>query len=222
MSGPYDSYGGQGQGYGSQYPQQGYGSQQGYPPQQGGYDQGQQYGQQQGYQQYQPQDQGFGPPRRQDSFGPPQSGGFQHGQQQYQFGAYDASNPQGNSGYYGQQGGQQYGSNDAYAQNQAYQQQMSQQGQGQGIPANHEFARQSSDPNAPNYDPNAPPMTESDRGLLGAIGGGFGGHFLGKKAGHGFLGTIGGAILGSVSEDFLKDRKKQHGSGGSSWGGSRY
>jgi len=68
-------------------------------------------------------------------------------------------------------------------------------------------------------------MTESDRGLLGAIGGGFGGHFLGAKAGHGFLGTIGGALLGSVAEDFMKDKKKnKHGSGGggSSWGGSRY
>lgn len=68
-------------------------------------------------------------------------------------------------------------------------------------------------------------MNESDRGLLGAAGGAFGGHFLGKKAGHGFLGTIGGAILGSVAEDFAKDKKKQHhsqGGGGSSWGGSRY
>lgn len=230
MSGPYDSYGG-GQGYGSQYPQQGYGhgQQQGYPPQQG-YDQGQQYPPQQGYQQYPPQDQGFGPPRRQDSFGPPQQGGFQHGQQNYQFGAYDASNPQGNSGYYGQS--QQYGSTDAYGQNQAYQHQMSQgghgaQGQGTSLPPevqNHQFARQSSDPNAPNYDPNAPPMTESDRGLLGAIGGGLGGGLLGKQAGHGFLGTIGGALLGSVAEDFLKDKKKKPhgGSSGSSWGGSRY
>lgn len=68
-------------------------------------------------------------------------------------------------------------------------------------------------------------MTESDRGLLGAAGGAFGGHFLGKQAGHGFLGTIGGALLGSVAEDFLKDKKKSHhsSSGGSSWGGgSRY
>ncbi|KIW87969.1 uncharacterized protein Z519_11554 [Cladophialophora bantiana CBS 173.52] len=226
MSGPYDSYGG-GQGYGSQYPQQGYGGSQGYPPQQG---YGQQYPPQQGYQQYPPQDQGFGPPRRQDSFGPPQAGGFQHGQAGYQYGAYDASNPQGHAGYYGNPAPQQYGSNDAYAQNQAYQAQMAQQGgqqqQGHGtsLPpevANHQFAPQSTDPNAPNYDPNAPPMTESDRGLLGAIGGGFGGHFLGKQAGHGFLGTIGGALLGSVAEDFLKDKKKQHhSSGNSSWGGS--
>ncbi len=68
-------------------------------------------------------------------------------------------------------------------------------------------------------------MSESDRGLLGAIGGGFGGHFLGKKANHGFLGTVGGAILGSLAQDFAKDKKKKHGSsqgGGSSWGGSKW
>merc|ERR1711939_711236 len=137
MSGPYDSYGG-GSGYGGYQqgggypPQQGYG--QGYPPQQGyGYGQ-----QQQGYSQQYDQNQNFGPPRRQDSFGPPQQGGFQHGQQ-----------------------GNNYG----------------------------------------NYDPNAPPMTEQDRGLLGAMAGGAGGAFLGHKAGHGFLGTIGGAIMGSIAED---------------------
>jgi len=227
MSGPYDSYGGGQGGYNQQQyeSQQGYGQQQqGYPPQQGYGEQQQQYGSQQGYQQYPPQDQGFAPPRRQDSFGPPQQGGFQHGQNSYQFGAYDASNPQGQPGYYGQGQQQQYGSNDAYAQNQSYQGQMGQgqQGQTQPLP---ETARQSSEPNAPNYDPNAPPMTESDRGLLGAAGGAFGGHFLGKQAGHGFLGTIGGALLGSVAEDFLKDKKKSHhsSSGGSSWGGgSRY
>src|SRR5436305_15129126 len=89
----------------------------------------------------------------------------------------------------------------------------------------HQFAPQSSDPDAPNYDPNAPPMTEGERGLLGAIGGGVGGHVLGKKAGHGFLGTVGGGILGSLAEDFLKDSKKKkhhshHSSHGSSWGGS--
>ncbi|KIW21476.1 hypothetical protein PV08_02056 [Exophiala spinifera] len=222
MSGPYDNYSGYGQQ--SQYPQQGYGG--GYPPQQG-YEQGG-YGQQQqqsypqqGYSQYPQQDQNFGPPRRQDSFGPPQQGGFQHGQAGGQYGAYDASNPQGHAGYYGQpQGGQGYGSNDAYAQNQAYQQQMGQGGQQPDV-SQHQFSPQSSDPNAPNYDANAPPMNETDRGLLGAVGGGFGGHFLGKKAGHGFLGTVGGAIMGSIAEDFLKDKKKHH-SSQSSWGGSRY
>lgn len=67
-------------------------------------------------------------------------------------------------------------------------------------------------------------MTESDRGLLGAIGGGFAGNRLGGKAGHGILGTIGGAIMGSFAEDFLKNKKKTHGSssGGSQWGGGKW
>lgn len=221
MSGPYDSY--NQQPYGSQYPAQGYNHQQSqYPPQ--GYNQQPQYGQQ--YPSYD-QNQNFGPPRRADSFGPPQAGGFQHGQQGVPYGQYDASNPQGHSAYYGQQAPAQYASNDAYAQNQAYQNSMSQQtsvyGQSQPDAANHDFARQSSDPQAPNYDPSAPPMPESDRGLLGAIGGGVGGHFMGKKAGHGFLGTVGGAILGSLTEDFAKDKKKHHHhhhhSSHSSWGG---
>lgn len=86
--------------------------------------------------------------------------------------------------------------------------------------ANHQFSKQSSDPNAPNYDPNAPPMTEQDRGLLGAMGGAFAGHHFGKKQDHGFLGTVGGAILGSFAEDFMKKKKNGGGSsGGSSWGG---
>lgn len=124
------------------------------------------------------------------------------------------------------------GYHDAYAQNQAYQASMA-SGQHQQQPPydpnapqqQHQFAPQSSDPNAPNYDPNAPPMSEGERGLLGAIGGGIGGHVLGKKAGHGFLGTVGGGILGSLAEDFLKDQKKKkhhHSSQGSSWGGSGY
>lgn len=135
--------------------------------------------------------------------------------------------------------GPQHGYNDAYAQNQAYQASMA-SGQHQQQPPydpnasqqqqqqqQHQFAPQSSDPNAPNYDPNAPPMSEGERGLLGALGGGVGGHLLGKKAGHGFLGTVGGGILGSLAEDFLKDKNKKHhhshhSSHGSSWGGSRY
>jgi hypothetical protein len=222
MSGPYDSYGGQ-QPYGSQYPAQGYNQQSQYPSQ--GYNQQPQYGQPQQYPTYD-QHSNFGPPRRADSFGPPVTGGFIDGQQGVAYGQYDASNPQGHAGYYGQQQPQQYGSNDAYAQNQAYQSGMSQQSAhtyGQPDAANHEFSRQSTDPNAPNYDPNAPPMTETDRGLLGAVGGGLAGHFAGKKAGnHGLLGTIGGAILGSMTEDYAKKQKKKHHhhSSQSSWGGS--
>jgi hypothetical protein len=54
----------------------------------------------------------------------------------------------------------------------------------------------------------------------GAAAGGFGGH----KVGHGFLGAVGGAILGSLAEDYAKDRKKHgsspkpYGSGGSGGG----
>jgi len=65
-------------------------------------------------------------------------------------------------------------------------------------------------------------MNETDRGMLGALGGAVGGHFLGKKADHGFLGTIGGAILGSITEDFMKEKKHGHHNSQSSWGGGRF
>jgi len=217
MSGPYDNNYYQG----SQYPQQGYG---GYSQQQQGYDQGYNQNYNQGYppqQSYGQQD--FGPPRRRDSYGPPMAGGFQHGQYGQQYGAYDASNPQGHAGYYSG------GGMDAYQQNQAYQTSLSQQGQGQqqqqygAQPDPSQLSKQSSDPNAPNYDPNAPPMSESDRGLLGAMGGGWAGHHYGKKQNHGFLGMIGGAIAGSMAEDYAKKQshkhKHNHHNGQSTWGG---
>ena len=114
---------------------------------------------------------------------------------------------------------------DQYGQQQQYQE--SQQGTQVPLDPNgepHQFAPQSSDRDAPNYDPNAPPMSEGERGLLGSIGGGVAGHMFGKKTGHGFLGTVGGAILGNLAEDMFKDKKKkQHNSsGGSSWGGSKW
>jgi len=62
-------------------------------------------------------------------------------------------------------------------------------------------------------------MSDQDRGLLGAIGGGVGGRLLGKKANHGFMGTVGGAILGSLTEDWAKKNKKHGHSSQSSWGG---
>lgn len=247
------SYNNQG-GYGQSYPQQpqyggGYGGGSNYNDP-NAYPQQPQYGQQGGYGQQQQGgygSQNFGGIQRQDSYGPPQTGGFQHGQQGGQYGAYDASNPQGHAGYYGgypeanrQQsyGGQsQYGQNDSYAANQAYQQNMG-TSQGPDPALANQIAPQSSDPNAPNYDPNvstfhnlsplpysnryqAPPMTESDRGLLGALGGGFAGHHFGKKQDHGFLGTVGGAILGSFAEDFMKKKKNEskYSNSGSSWGG---
>ena len=76
------------------------------------------------------------------------------------------------------------------------------------------------DPNAP-YDPNAPVdpnAPESDRGLGSTLVGGVVGHHLGKKQGHGFLGSVGGAIVANFVEGKFKDHKKQ----GSSWGGGRY
>lgn len=218
------------QGYGQQGYDQGYQHQQGYSQQPSygqGYNDPNQYPQQPQYGQQQQGygSQQFGAPQRQDSFGPPQQGGFVHGQQGQTYGQYDASNPQGHAGYYGgqpqqQYGQQQHGQNDAFAANQAYQNSMSSGTPSQAQASQHQFAPQSTDPNAPNYDPKAPPMTDSDRGLLGALGGGFAGHHFGGKQGHGILGTIGGALVGSFAEDFMK--KKKHGGsshGGSSWGG---
>ena len=63
-------------------------------------------------------------------------------------------------------------------------------------------------------------MAESERGLLGAIGGGIAGHHFAKSSGHGILGTIGGAIAGSLLQDKTKKKHGKHSShGGSSWGG---
>lgn len=43
---------------------------------------------------------------------------------------------------------------------------------------------------------------------MGAIGGGAAGYFGGNKmGGHGILGTIAGAVLGSKLEDHYKDKK---------------
>ncbi|KIW69514.1 hypothetical protein PV04_05387 [Phialophora macrospora] len=53
---------------------------------------------------------------------------------------------------------------------------------------------------------------EADRGLLGAAAGGAAGAFGGHKVGHGVLGALGGAILGSLTEDYAKKgRKDKHG-----------
>merc|ERR1712230_333736 len=52
------------------------------------------------------------------------------------------------------------------------------------------------------------PGQEADRGMMGAVAGGAAGAFGGHKAGHGFLGSIGGAIIGSLAEDYAKKNKK--------------
>ncbi|RMD40904.1 hypothetical protein DV735_g4239, partial [Chaetothyriales sp. CBS 134920] len=49
----------------------------------------------------------------------------------------------------------------------------------------------------------------TDRGLLGALGGGLAGGIAGHKVNHGFLGTIGGAIAGSLAEDLAKKHHKK-------------
>lgn len=50
---------------------------------------------------------------------------------------------------------------------------------------------------------------------MGAVAGGLGGHYLGGKAGHGILGTLAGAFMGSKLEDKYKEgHHNQHGQGG--------
>lgn len=50
---------------------------------------------------------------------------------------------------------------------------------------------------------------DGERGLAGALAGGAAGGFAGHKANHGFLGTIGGAIMGSIAEDAIKKHKNK-------------
>ena len=65
-----------------------------------------------------------------------------------------------------------------------------------------------------NSQPNAQ-GPEGDRGLLGAAAGGAAGAFGGHKVGHGVLGALGGAILGSLTEDYAKKGKNgKHGKHG--------
>ncbi|KAE8162009.1 hypothetical protein BDV40DRAFT_171066 [Aspergillus tamarii] len=70
---------------------------------------------------------------------------------------------------------------------------------------------------------------DGERGLGGALAGGLAGGFAGHKADHGFLGAVGGAILGHIAQDGWKQHKdkKEHeqqqqeygGYGGSQYGG---
>ena len=218
MSGPYDNQGGYGGGYNQNQGQGQYG-------QQGGYGQ-QPYGQQQGYgappaPDYANQGQ-YGQQQQQGSYGgPPQHGGYTHGQGQPQYGQ-DQYGQQ--SQQYGQQQGQQYGQ-DQYGQQQPQGQDFSQGGPwGAGKTMSHSgqdiwhlanFRSSgpppSGDPNNPMgntrdpVDPNNP--QEGERGFLGAVAGGVGGHFLGKNYGHGIIGTLAGAFLGSKAEDKFKDKR---------------
>ncbi|KAL2014001.1 hypothetical protein VTN00DRAFT_1526 [Thermoascus crustaceus] len=128
---------------------------------------------------------------------PPQQG---HGQQ-------DPYNQQYNQQY--QQGG--YGQPQSYGQPQQYGYQQQPQ-QSYGHQPYGEQNRQ--------YEQGAPgEAQEGERGLGGAIAGGIAGGFAGHKANHGFLGTIGGAIVGSILEDAVKKhgekKEHEHGSHGS-------
>ena len=57
---------------------------------------------------------------------------------------------------------------------------------------------------------------------MGALAGGAAGGFAGHKANHGFLGTIGGAIIGSIAEDAVKKHKRDASPGyqGGPYGGA--
>lgn len=56
--------------------------------------------------------------------------------------------------------------------------------------------------------PGPPPSDEQDKGFMGAVAGGAAGAYGGHKIHHGFLGAIGGAVVGSKLEDAYKDHKK--------------
>ena len=59
------------------------------------------------------------------------------------------------------------------------------------------------------YSQNGEQPTEGERGLGGALTGGLAGAFTGHQANHGFLGMLGGAVLGSFAEDKLKKHKQK-------------
>lgn len=73
---------------------------------------------------------------------------------------------------------------------------------------------QPSQPGQQPYNPTDPAaQQEGDRGLMGALGGGAAGYFGGNKmGGHGIMGAIAGAVLGSKLED--RQKAKKHGHGG--------
>ena len=77
-------------------------------------------------------------------------------------------------------------------------------------PEQARYYSQSYDPSHQSQPQYGQPPQEGDRGVLGALGGGAAGGVAGKRMGHGFLGTIGGAIVGSLAEDFAKQKNKKH------------
>ena len=104
----------------------------------------------------------------------------------------------GQQSYPGQAPAQQFPQQGGYVQDQYPQGQYGQHGQ-QG-----QYG--STDPNA---------QAEGDRGLMGALGGGAAGYFGGNKmGGHGIMGALAGAVLGSKLEDKAKDKKHHNQQGG--------
>ncbi|KAJ0418252.1 CVNH domain-containing protein [Aspergillus carlsbadensis] len=80
--------------------------------------------------------------------------------------------------------------------------------------------QQSYDPPQPGYSPATAatpdrpanptdPADPNDRGVLGAITGGAAGAYAGHKAHHGVLGTLGGALVGSLTEDAIKNKTSE-------------
>ena len=59
---------------------------------------------------------------------------------------------------------------------------------------------------------------EGERGIGGALAGGAAGGFAGHKANHGFLGTVGGALVGHFAEEAAKKHKNKD-EGHSKYGG---
>ncbi|OJK00255.1 hypothetical protein ASPACDRAFT_42841 [Aspergillus aculeatus ATCC 16872] len=79
-------------------------------------------------------------------------------------------------------------------------------------PSQHDLSQPQPDDNGDN-------PGSSDRGLGGAILGGTTGFYLGHKKSHGLLGAVGGAILGSLMENKLKEARGKEDHDGSIYGG---
>ncbi|KAE8375201.1 hypothetical protein BDV26DRAFT_268257 [Aspergillus bertholletiae] len=66
------------------------------------------------------------------------------------------------------------------------------------------------------YPPNSHPQTANsgsdhegtDRNLAGALAGGAGGYYLGHQSNHGFLGAVGGALLGNFVGDKMENKSE--------------
>ncbi|CAK1367061.1 hypothetical protein CB0940_10394 [Cercospora beticola] len=188
---------GEGQGYNQQYQQYpGPGSNQGYGDNQGSAQS--YYGRNdQPYQQYshdRPQEQ---PPHQNYQSGPASGYTPAPGQYNHQYGGPPP--PQDYPPPYGQQ--------------QQYPPHHMQQPSGQVDNFRSQFDQPYAQPNASGHysqsGPYPPGASEQDRGLMGALAGGAAGAYGGHKMNHGVLGTIGGAVAGSMLEDAYKKKGKK-------------